>query len=144
MQQFTHEELGRRAFTRVARIMFEQWEEFGSADTRPMNWLVGDEFTLIGISTNGAGRREHLVPRVVLRDICLALFNSGGRYEDAASMLQRLLKVAYISPQEAHHLDHTLGLKRTMPKGWNPDSGDYLARLNAAGITIVPASPRPL
>jgi len=44
---------------------------------------------------------------------------------------------AYITPAEAHLLDIELGLKTTMPDGWNFESGSVMARLEEAGIQLV-------
>ena len=137
MSKFTDEELKTRAYRRVARILFEQWEESPKGDrgdTRLFDWLVDDRLTCIGRSAQGAHHREHVVPRRVIRELCIKHFAQGGTVEAAAELIRRLLLVARISKVEAHHLDVTLKLRTRMPEGWDPDSGDVLARLDAAGI----------
>lgn len=137
MPTFTEDQLASRSFLRVARILFEQWEEFGGGDTRLFDWLVDDRFTYIGRSTKGDEYREHVVPRSVIRDICIELYKAGRPVEAAAEVIRAMLKVARISRDEARHLDEHLGLKSSMPEGWDYRSGDYMARLRAGGVELV-------
>jgi hypothetical protein len=137
MATFTDEQLASRAFTRVARILFEQREEFRGFDTRLFDWLIDDRFTYIGRSIRGDDYREHVVPRAVIRDICIDLFEGGRSIEDAAEVIRATLNVARITRQQARRLDEELGLESCMPQGWDYKSGDYLARLRAGGVELV-------
>jgi hypothetical protein len=56
--------------------------------------------------------------------------------KEVALMLERFLVIAHISPKEADHLDHKLGLKTTMPDGWTWETGLVDARLTQAGIIL--------
>lgn len=136
MKQFSEEELKYRACRRVAVILFEQWEEFGGGDTRLFDWLIDDKFTYVGSSINGNEYREHLVPRALLRDICIQLFNAGKSIDDATQIIINNLKIARITTAEAKKIDNEIGLRTTMPDGWHHENGDFMARLNAAGIIL--------
>ena len=137
MAKFTHAELKHRAMMRVARILYERWEESGTADTRLFEEaLVPKEFTHVGTSTKGGEHNEHLVPRALLRDICMKEFDRGRPIEEVAETISSLLKTADITQEEARRLDHELQLRTEMPKGWDWQSGDYMARLRCAGIKL--------
>lgn len=133
---FTDDELAWRAFSRVARILYEQWEEFRGGDTRLFDWLVSDAYTCVGRSVNGSEYREHLVPRALIRDICIELYDEGASIEYVAGVIRKLLKVAWISREEANYIDAELGLRTRMPDGWEYTSGDYMARLRAGKVSL--------
>ena len=90
-----------------------------------------------GISKNGRGRKEQLVPCAFLRDLAFKMYWDGKSEKHVAEMLRRLLCIAYITPAEAHLLDIELGLKTTMPDGWSLETGSVMARLEEAGIQLV-------
>ena len=50
-------------------------------------------------------------------------------------MIGRLLRIAYISNDEAKKLDAVH--KYTMPDDWNPESDSILRRLDDTGIKII-------
>jgi hypothetical protein len=56
--------------------------------------------------------------------------------KDVARMLERFLAIAHIHPDEADYLDRELGLKTTMPEGWNWEAGLVEARLIEAEIEL--------
>jgi hypothetical protein len=117
-------------------VLFDLWEENRGTHSRLLEMLVPDSYIAIaiGTSTNGGGWREHLVPLAFIRDKCHEIFKSGGSIDQAAKFIDTHLKVAHITREERDRLDFELGLKGRMPDNWSP--GDYLARLNAAGITL--------
>ena len=133
---FSTAELKRRALFRVAFVLYQQWEEFKGGDTRLFDWLVDDKLVEIGCSKNGGEYREHVVPRVVIRDLCLMEFEKGKTAQDVVELIDDLLMIAKISKKEAHYLDHVLKLKTTMPDGWVYGSGNNKARLLVANIEI--------
>lgn len=137
MSRFSEEQLASRAFLRLARILYEQWEEFEGGDTRLFDWLISDKYTYVGRSEKGDEYREHLVPRALIRDICLKQFEAGESIEHVASIIRNLLKVARISRDEAHHIDVQLGLRTSMPPDWDYRSGDYMARLRVGGVRLI-------
>jgi hypothetical protein len=51
-------------------------------------------------------------------------------------MLGKYWRTAEITRKEALYLDHELGLKTSMPVGWNWDTGSVKARLMAADIEL--------
>ena len=57
--------------------------------------------------------------------------------KDVAKMLEKYWRTAEITREEAHYLDHELGLKTTMPENWNWETGLVEARLIEAGIELV-------
>lgn len=79
---------------------------------------------------------EHIVPCVVLMNESIRLIKNGHSDEYIAKILQRHWKVAHITKGQAKKLDQELGLKTTMPSGWNFETGSSLARLEAAGIKL--------
>lgn len=132
---FTAEEVRRRAYLRVARVMYEMWEEKGSSDTRLLlEPLVPTTFVLAGESLAGTDHGEHVVPRVTICEICHAGFAEGGTPEGAATVIERLLKIVRISEEERVLIDHKFGWKMKMPPGWDPLTGSPYARLDQAAI----------
>ncbi len=79
-REYSHEERYERACQRVAMHIRGLWEETGHSDTRLLEGLfLPDEFTVVGRSHNyaGKGRREHVVPRLVIIKECLAMLAEG-------------------------------------------------------------------
>lgn len=150
MSRFSEEQLRQRTFERAAWVIKHIWEEQqddpkreARMHSRLFDVLVGNP-RVIGTSKKGRGHKEHLVPCALLRDRAFAMFWEGRDAEkdinetekDVAEMLERFLAIAHIHPDEAHHLDHELGLKTTMPKGWNWETGLVEARLIEAEIKL--------
>jgi hypothetical protein len=147
MERFTEEELQKRAFYRIAWVLWHFWEEQkddpkqrADVHSRLFDTLIHRPLILIGESINGGGHYEHLVPCALLRDRAFEMFHHGNRGEDAindvAKMLERFLRVAHISREEARLLDHGLGLKTTMPKDWDFETGSVMRRLEEAKIAL--------
>lgn len=135
--KFSKAERQARTFLRVAKVMREVWEEKGSTDTRLlMEPLVPDELVQVGESLQGIDHKEHVVPRLVICQLCHQVFENGGSDLEAADIIARLLKIVRISKAEQRKLDLELGLKQTMPQGWDPRTGSPFARLLAAGIVF--------
>lgn len=135
-KNFTQAELTDRVFHRVARVVYELWEEGRGIHTRILDWLVADELVYVGQSVNGKGYREHLVPCVVIINHCIELFDHDTPLTEVANEIRRLLKIAHITREEAKRIDHELGLKTKMPPGWDIRIGDVYARLQAANIVL--------
>lgn len=143
MRRFTQEQLRQRAFERAAWVLRHFWEEqqdnvprTASVHSRLFDTLVYPEYITLEKSKNGSGHKEHLVPCALLRDRAFEMYWDGKTEKDVAQMLERLLRMAHITPAEAHHLDHKLGHKLTMPDDWNWETGSVMARLEAAGIEL--------
>jgi len=70
---FSRAERLERASLRVAMLIRGMWEEKGSSDTRLLETLLlPDDLTIVGRSRalRGKGRREHVVPRLVIIAEC--------------------------------------------------------------------------
>ncbi len=81
---------------------------------------------------------EHVVPCVILyKEVCRLLKLKNDK-DLIAQYLAKHWKVAFISKDEAKKLDskNQLNLKKTMPEGWDFETGDTFARLNLAGIKL--------
>ena len=77
--------------------------------------------------------REHVVPCKVLLNEAKRIFLNGGTAEDIAEMLHNNLVIVNIHESDARRLDGEMGLRESMPEGW--EFGDCIfARLDAAGI----------
>lgn len=131
---FTDAEIKARTVQRAAFVLFQLWEENRGAHSRLLEMLVPDSYITIGISKNGGGWREHLVPLAFIRYQCFEIFEREGSVEEAAEFIDAHLKVVHITLEERKKLDYDLGLKGKMPDNWSV--GDYLARLTKAGINI--------
>jgi hypothetical protein len=116
-------------FLRVARALRSLWEEGDRrADTRLFETLIRDEYVISGTSIKGETHpehREHVVPRKVIRDCCLNLFDQGASDHDVAVFIRDHLKIIKITKEEAAYLNK--GLKDKMPAGWTV-GGDIMAR----------------
>ena len=78
---------------------------------------------------------EHVVPLSLLRNHSFQMFDAGAATEEVARVLQRYLQVVEITKEEAAKLDNELGLKSTMPPGWEFGDSPFV-RLEAAGIVM--------
>lgn len=123
-----------RTFRRAAQVIFEVWEE-GWGNTRLLDDpLIPDAVTVVGLSRAGAERREHVVPLKLVYNRCEEMFSAGEDVQAVARMLARCVKIVRISKAERHRIDTELGLKTTMPDGWNFEDGDVFARLHKGGV----------
>lgn len=147
MQIYTKEELRERSFYRIAWVLWSFWEEQKNdpkrearVHSRLFDNLIDKHLILIGKSIKGGGHLEHLVPCALLRDRAFHILHQHGGDErsikEVASMLGRFLRVAHITSQEANFIDNELGLKTTMPKDWNFDTGSVMARLDEGKVIL--------
>lgn len=79
--------------------------------------------------------REHVVPCVMIHNRAVEMTVSGAGTVEVAAMLAANMMIVQISNEEARLLDETLGLRTSMPNGWEWGQ-DPLARLRAAGIDL--------
>ncbi len=89
------------------------------------------------------GYPEHVVPCAYMIKQIQRLIKEGRMSErDMASLLQKHWKIALIAPEEQKELDskNGKGWKDTMPADWTFESGHTFARLEGAGICLVPAT----
>ncbi|MFA4939888.1 hypothetical protein [Brevundimonas sp.] len=113
------------------------WQEKGSSDTRLLNPpLIPDELVIAGRSVAvGAIYREHVVPRRVIVAACHSMLkqsDSDATVEEMAAFIQQHLKIVYVTPEEAEHLNAP-GVRQHMPDEWLA-GGDIFIRLERAGI----------
>jgi hypothetical protein len=118
-------------------------------NSRIFQHMLHWEFDFVGIGhspevTLESGiHPEHVVPCAVLINESRRLIEQGRLSDEKiAKLLQKHWKIARITPEQAGYIDgkEGLGYKHTMPSGWDFETGETLARLNAAKITIVPKS----
>lgn len=139
MTEFTSEEKKIRAFLRVAYCMQHMWEEDGNSTTNLLNnWLIPDDYVLMGESLNGNECREHVIPRLVICNKCHEMFASGHDFISVSAFIQKHLMIVRISKKERDLLDlnANLGLRTKMPDGWTFENGDPFARLRLANIKL--------
>ncbi len=139
---FSPRERLERASLRVAMHIRGLWEEKGSSDTRLLEaLLIPDELVLVGRSKAfpGKGRREHVVPRLVIIAECHGMLAKGATDEAIAAFIRDHVKIVMISEDECRRLDRStdLGLRQRMPADWKVGD-DVFARLKAAGIDWEP------
>jgi hypothetical protein len=133
--KFTKQEWKSKMCMRAAQIMHDNFENGSTGiHSRIFEVLIPDEVVLVGESLKGNQYREHVVPCCLIRNECFNMFKGGASLEEVASAIERHVVIVKISFEEADHLDKTLGLKNTMPKGWEFNKGDIYARLKEAGI----------
>lgn len=136
--EFSPAERLERASLRIAMHIRGMWEEKGSSDTRLLEALfLPDELTVVGRSRafNGKGRREHVVPRLVIIKECHRMIEAGETDQAVAELIRNHAKIVLISAEECERLDRSahLGLRQSMPVGWK-FGDDVFARLNMAKI----------
>jgi hypothetical protein len=102
-----------------------------------------DRIVTIGYSTKGREQlligknayREHIVPIDWCINRAFEMFKKNCTVEEVADMFKRNIKVLLISDEEQYLLDSTLGLRTTMPAGFE-DGHDPLTRIHHAGIIL--------
>ena len=139
---FTFEELRDRAFRRVADVLYSFWEEQKDAvprsaavHSRLFDTLVYNEYIELNKKSKERTYPEHVVPCAYIRNLAFQMYWDGRDQAAVAQMISRLLRIAYITPQEAKTLDAVH--KYTMPEGWDPVDGSVLRRLEDAGIQVL-------
>lgn len=133
--KFTRDQIKKRRIKRLAEIIHDHWEEGSGMDTRYFDHpFINDDYVVNGQSIDGGEYREHVVPRVYLRDKCLEMYKAGATIEDVTKVLLANLRVVKIRPEQARELNRVL--RDTMPPGWILGEGDPLERLHSVGIKI--------
>lgn len=138
---FSQQELRSRAFRRAADVLYSYWEEqkenkprFAAVHSRIFDTLIYNKYIELNRSAPGRTYPEHVVPCAYIRDLAFDMYWSGKQPEEVAAMIGRLLRIAYISTEQAKVVDALH--KQTMPTDWDPDSGSILARLEVVGVVI--------
>lgn len=134
-KNFTFQELKYRRALRAAQIFKDCYEEGSGCNSRLVEFLIPDEWAIMGVSRSGAKYREHIVPLALIRDIATKYIADGKSIEDVASFIANHYGIVRISFEEADYLDHELKLKSRMPDGWKVGD-DIFARIKAANIKL--------
>lgn len=151
MSKYSKDELRKRAFKRLAWVLWHYWEEqqddlprAAKVHSRLFDTLIYDEYITLGRSIKVSGtrdqHREHLVPCAMLRDKAFSMYWDNKSPDDVADMFERFLRIAFIHKAEAHDLDFVRGWKASMPHGWDFENGSVTARIDEAGIKLEMAS----
>ena len=133
---YSKEEMKARAFVRIANVLKENAEEGRFPHSRFFETLMPDEWIVSGRSVNGGGWREHVVPCAYLARECINLFEGGATVEEVVVLLEKYLRIVYITRAERHVIDFELGFRSTMPEGWVFGKGEPLQRLIEAKIVL--------
>lgn len=133
--KFTQDEIKKRRISRLAEIIYDHWEEGSGMDTRFFDHpFIHDEYVINGQSHEDATYREHIVPRVYLRDRCLEMFEYGASIEEVSKAIFLHLRIVKITPEQAKEINKMF--RDSMPDGWTFGKSDPLERLNIVGIEI--------
>lgn len=139
---FSYDELRRRAFERSAHALFSFWEEqkdhlprSAAVHSRIFETLIYNEYIELNEKKPDRKYPEHVVPCAYIRNYAFNMFWDGKTTTEVATMIGRLLRIAYISKDDARTLDAVH--KDTMPEDWNPESDSILRRLEDQGIQVV-------
>lgn len=138
--KFKRDELRRRAFERLAIIIQHLSEEGDDVHTGLLDDpLIPNVYVEAGSSKSALldgtpRRREHVVPRLMLANQALKMYQSNKSVKEVADMLESNLKFVWVTRDEAGLLDSKAhGLKTEMPPNWK-FGDDPFARLTAVGI----------
>lgn len=103
------------------------------------------EYDFVGIGqsaevTNESGfHPEHVVPcAFLIEETCRLIEENVLAETEIATLLKKHWKIARITKEQAKQIDFGLGYKSKMPPGWRFESGETLARLDAAKIALLP------
>jgi hypothetical protein len=133
---FTKIQIKQRRIYRLAQLIYDHWEEKSGMDTRYFDHpFIHDEYVVAGRSKASGSYREHVVPRVYLRDQCFSLYDKGASIQDVAQILEKNLRIVCISTSEANQLNGSY--KTKMPDGWQLGEDDPLERLHRMGICVI-------
>ena len=138
---FSRHELRLRAFQRAADVLYSFWEEQKdnnprsvAVHSRVFDTLINNEYIELNRKTPGRTYREHVVPCAYIRNLAFDMYWRGQQPNEVATMIGRLLRIAYISTEQARAVDKLH--KHTMPNDWDSETGSILVRLEIAGISI--------
>lgn len=138
MPAFTSQDILTRRAKRLAELLKDHWDEGLGFDTRFFEPpFIHDHLVMRGRSAKGGGYREHIVPRVVIRNGCLSMLETGATTTDLQHAIIAHLGIVDITREEARFLDFELKLKTVMPRGWRFGVDSPLARIEAAQIALV-------
>lgn len=137
---------------RIFRALTEDYLERKKTDENAQTWFdtrlfdsfLPNDLTVIGQTKssqaqNSHRRREHLIPRLVVAERCIKMFEAGSTLEEVAQFLRQFLKIVWVSSAEASQIDApALGQKKQMPReagDWWENPNSIFTRLERAKIT---------
>lgn len=139
---FTKEELKKRSFERAAAVLYSFWEEQRENNPRTVavhsrlfDTLIYNEYIELNEKTTDRKYPEHVVSCAYIRNLAFEMFWNDKCIDDVAEMIGKLLRIAYIRPEEAKRLDAVH--KYTMPKEWDWEKDSLLRRLEDSGIEVI-------
>lgn len=137
-----------RSFMRAARYIEQIANGNAPAHSRVVELFIPEAFVPRGFGKDNEGYREHVVPCAALRDESLARYKNGATVDQVADFLRRHVVIVEITTKQQKLLDGStngggLGLKNTMPYGWQFDSGCIFQRLHDAEIAFDPPQELP-
>lgn len=133
----------RRSFVRLVRYLQQTRLANEGAHSRCFEYFIAAAHVPTGFGKDGGTHPEHVVPCAFLRDRCIARLAQGASVEEVAHEIRPFLAIVMITEDECKYLDTGksnggLGLKDTMPVGWNFEMGNIFERLHVAGIAFEP------
>lgn len=133
----------RRSFLRAARYIQRIHIEKAPAHSRVVELFVPEDFVHRGKGKYNEGYREHVVPCAALRDESLVRYQNGATLDQVADFLQRHVVIVEITVKQHKLLDGSkntggLGLRDSMPTGWEFGIGCIFQRLHDAKIEFEP------
>lgn len=108
-----------KRFNTIARYL---QIDFDNNDTSAFDRSTVDALTpRVAINEYFKGSQgEHVVPIDFLQKTSLEMYKNGATVQDVEQFWKDNLIVKFIKQEQSHYLDYDLGLKTTMPEGWNP------------------------
>jgi hypothetical protein len=135
---FTKTDLLHRACLRAAFCIRSLHEEKEGSDTRLLNPpIIPDALTVVGRSQAyvAPGRREHVIPRLVIIKRCHEMIEAQKSDEEIAAFIAAHLRIVLLTDEESARLDlkSKANLRQSMPADWT-FGGDLFRRLETANI----------
>jgi hypothetical protein len=98
-----------------------------------------DHLITVGVSknrTNDDTYREHIVPCIMIHNQLIDMCLNGKTLSEMAQFLKTHLAIVLVTKQEAEKMDIELGMRTSMPDGWNWGDSVF-SRLEVAGIEVL-------
>lgn len=132
-----------RSFIRAARYIERIHKENAPAHSRVVELFIPEAFVHRGFGKDKGVYREHVIPCAALRDESLARYQNGATLDQVADFLQRHVVIVEITVKQHKLLDGSkntggLGLRDSMPTGWEFGKGCIFQRLHDAKIEFEP------
>lgn len=139
---FALSELKVRAFRRAAIALYSLWEEqknnekkLVAVHSRIFDTLILNEYIVLNKKEPTRKYPEHVVPCAYIRNLAFKMYWDACSIEEVADMIGRLLRIAYITSDQATLIDTKY--KDTMPESWDPKTDSILKRLEEFGVGLI-------